>query len=203
MTTANRQKLMVAALAALAIGAFFWFRPSRGASAPTRQDTGSNAPVASPKVPGAAARTGKVELPATIPPVAQNPNNERTIPWKEVDPEQERKARAEQELTYRIRRLRFLLNDAAADCYSGPPSKDQITLAYTLVVEKETLRVENVRVGENSIRDTAVSDCLISAVKDLRSIAPSVGDLRQEETSTISLSDLTDNNRRQDRGNSP
>jgi hypothetical protein len=128
-----------------------------------------------------------------------SPTGERRIPWKEVDPVEAKKMQEAESLKYRIYRLRFLLADAAASCYGGDvnsaESKQQISLSYTLVVDKEVLRVESVRITENSVRDRAVGECLVGAVRDLRSIAPDIGDLRQEQQTSISLADLANSNK--------
>jgi len=113
-----------------------------------------------------------------------------------VDAVPDPKAVAEQELIYRKRRLRLALADAAQDCYAGPDAKDEIELEYTLVVQREELRADNVRVKSSSMKDPKVERCIIDAVRDLRSLADKIPDMKEEQGLVISLHDLWDRNRR-------
>src|SRR5262245_22116013 len=105
-------------------------------------------------------------------------------------------AAAEQELIYRKRRLRLTLADAAQGCYAGPDAKDEIELEYTLVVQKEEIRADNVRVKTSSIKDPKVERCIVDAVRDLRSLGDKIPDMKEEQGLVISLHDLWDRNRR-------
>lgn len=111
-------------------------------------------------------------------------------------------AAAEQELIYRKRRLRLTLADAAQGCYGGPDAKDEIELEYTLVVQKEEIRADNVRVKSSSIKDPKVERCIVDAVRDLRSLADKVPDMKEEQGLVISLHDLWDRNRRDNQAKS-
>lgn len=101
----------------------------------------------------------------------------------------------EEKLVYKQRRLRFRLTDAAADCYNGSDSKEQIAFAYTMIVEREQLRVENFRVLSSNLSDRAVEECIVGAIKDLRTTAPGIPDATKDVQSTISLHDLWVRNR--------
>lgn len=100
----------------------------------------------------------------------------------------------EEKLTYKMRRLRFQLTDAAADCYQGEDSRQQIALAYTLVVSGGELTVEDVRELDSNIEDRTVENCIVGAVKLLSSTVD-VPDVRKEQQTVISLHDLYVRNR--------
>jgi hypothetical protein len=103
---------------------------------------------------------------------------------------------ARQELTYRMRRMRLTLADAAESCYHGPDSQDSIELEYTLVVEHEEIRADNVRIKRNEIKDPTVSRCILDAVRDMRALGDKIPDTKQEQGLVLSLHDLWDRNRR-------
>lgn len=111
------------------------------------------------------------------------------------NPEEE----AKQELIYRKSRLRLTLADAAASCYHGKDSHDEIDIDYTLVVEKEVLRTENVRIKSSSIKDPAVERCMVDAVRDLRTFADKIPDMREDQSQYMSLHDLYDRNQRDEK----
>ena len=198
----TRRTLISAAVVATAIGVTLWWTRSSRNAAP-RAPTSSASRSAT--LPGVALRDRSGELP--VPPIIGSTGSAVgqgtkvvSIPVTEVNVEQDRAMRAQQELTYRIARLRFLLADAAAPCYQGGPSNEKINVGYTIVVHNDELHIENLRVHESSIRDSAVQACLIGAVRDLRTLAPNIGELRQENESWIALADLADSNRRYQRG---
>ena len=114
-------------------------------------------------------------------------------------------AAAAEELKYRKSRLRLTLADAAAPCWSGGDSKEEIELEYTLVVDKEVIRADNVRVKSSAISDPTVERCIIDAVRDLRTLGDKIPNLREDQGLVMSLHDLYDRNRRGavDRGESP
>jgi len=103
---------------------------------------------------------------------------------------------AREELIYRKRRLRLTLADAAASCYKGNDSRDDLDLEYTLVVEEQIVRTENVRVKSSNIKDPSVERCIVDAVRDLRTFADKVPNLREEQSQFISLHELYDRNQR-------
>jgi hypothetical protein len=109
------------------------------------------------------------------------------------DPE----AAAAEELKYRKSRLRLTLADNAAPCWSGGDSKEEIELEYTLVVDKEVIRADNVRVKTSNITDPTVERCIIDSVRDLRSLGDKIPDLREEQGVFLSLHDLHDRNVRE------
>jgi hypothetical protein len=108
-------------------------------------------------------------------------------------------AAAAEELTYRKRRLPLKLSDAAAPCWSGGDSKEEIELEYTMVVENEVIRADNVRVKRSNLTNPTVERCIIDAVRDLRALADKVPDTREEGGLVMSLHDLHDRNDRNDR----
>jgi len=101
----------------------------------------------------------------------------------------------EELLTYRTRRLRFQLTDAAAACYDGPDSKQQLALSYTLVIENHELSVVDTRLLESNLADRNVENCIVNAVKTLRAPAPDIADMRKDQETVISLHDLNARNR--------
>ena len=113
------------------------------------------------------------------------------------DPE----AAAATELTYRKSRLRLTLADAAAQCWSGGDSRESIELEYTLVVEKEVIRADNVRVKESNIADPTVARCIVDAVRDLRTLGDKIPDMREDQGLIMSLHDLYDRNLREAKSN--
>jgi hypothetical protein len=108
------------------------------------------------------------------------------------DPESE----AREELKYRKSRLRLALSDEAAACWSGGDVKDEeIELEYTLIVENEVIRTDNVRVKQSSLKSANVERCIIDSVRDLRAFAERIPNLREEQGLTISMHDLFVRNR--------
>jgi hypothetical protein len=102
---------------------------------------------------------------------------------------------AEEKLLYRKRRLRFALSDAAAECWSGDDNKADIEVGYTLVVEHEVLRVEDLRMLDSTLPDPALEDCILHQIADLRAPADGIPDMREAGSSFISLHDLFVRNR--------
>jgi hypothetical protein len=109
------------------------------------------------------------------------------------DPE----AAAAEELKYRKSRLRLTLADAAAPCWSGDDSKEEIELEYTLVVENEVIRADNVRIKQSNISNPAVARCIVDSVRDLRTLGDKIPNMREEQGLVMSLHDLYDRNRRE------
>jgi hypothetical protein len=101
----------------------------------------------------------------------------------------------EEKMIYKQRRLRFRLTDAATACYDGPDAKEQISLAYTMVVEQGKLRVEDVRVLSSDLSSNTVQECIIAAVSSLSTTAPDIPDTRKAAQTTIGLHDLWVRNR--------
>jgi hypothetical protein len=109
------------------------------------------------------------------------------------DPE----AAAAEELKYRKSRLRLTLADAAAQCWSGGDSKEEIELEYTLVVENEVIRADNVRIKQSNLSDPAVARCIVDSVRDLRTLGDKIPNMREDQGLVMSLHDLYDRNRRE------
>jgi hypothetical protein len=128
------------------------------------------------------------------PRTAIDPRNGSTI-REIVDSVNDPAELAREELTFRMRRLRLVLSDEAASCYKGGDGKEEIELDYTLVVENEVIRTENVRVAKSGLKDATVERCIIEAVRDLRGFAENVTDMREEQGLTMSLHDLYVRNR--------
>jgi hypothetical protein len=104
----------------------------------------------------------------------------------------------EERMTYRIRRMRFELNDAAAACYDGPDGKGAITIDYTMVVRDGWLVVEDVVEVGSTMNDPKTEDCIIASIKSLRAPAPDVKDMRRSTGTVISQHDLWVTNRSAD-----
>jgi hypothetical protein len=96
----------------------------------------------------------------------------------------------EERLTYRVRRMRFELNAAAAACYDGPDGTGEITLDYTLVVRAGQLVIEDVVKVGSTMNDAATEDCIVAAIRALRAPAPDVPDMRRPQGTVISQHDL-------------
>ncbi|MCB9573615.1 MAG: hypothetical protein H6709_16165 [Kofleriaceae bacterium] len=105
---------------------------------------------------------------------------------------------AEEKMTYRVRRLRFDLTDAAAACYDGGDGKLSMALDYTMVVKDHELVTEDVRVAGSNLGDKQLEDCIVTAIKNLRAPAPDVPDMRRPQGTTISQHDLWVRNRSAD-----
>ena len=204
----TRRTLIAGTIVAIAVAVTIWWQRSNRPTPQAPVSTAAQPNMCSGTEPPPSERNGKLPtLPAPINAPRQDaspqPAGSKAIPVQEVDVAADKKMRAEQELTYRIARLRFLLAEAAAPCYQGGPSDEKINVGYTIVVHNDELRVENLRVRESLIRDSAVQNCLIGAVRDLRTLAPNIGELRQESDTWIALADLADSNRRFERSNAP
>nr|HEX4316637.1 hypothetical protein [Kofleriaceae bacterium] len=128
------------------------------------------------------------------PKVRYNPIN-KSYEREMVDAVPNPEAAAREELQYRISRLRLSASDAAAQCYKGDDSNQTIHIEYTVVVDKEQLRADNVRVLDNSITDSQVTGCIIQSVKDMSSFAERMPDMRKDEELVMSLHDLYTRNR--------
>lgn len=164
-------------------------------------------------VPKRAAQGARTELPPTAeaeaevaPPVDLSDPSPGVKKWKEpglpgtfreiVAPDDSENL--EEKLTYKMRRLRFRLTDAAAECYAGEDSKQQVAIEYTLVVKGGELSAEDVRPLDSNITDRNLENCIINSVKTLRSSAPGIEDLRKQQRTVISLHDLWVRNRASD-----
>ena len=101
----------------------------------------------------------------------------------------------EEKMTYKQRRLRFKLTDAAAACYDGPDAKEQIAIAYTMVVKDGVLRTEDVHVLTSDLSSNAVQECILAAVRNLATTASDIPDTRKKARTTIGLHDLYVRNR--------
>jgi hypothetical protein len=203
-----RQRLARVGLAVVAIGAgAFWIlRPDAG-PAPARAGR-------SAKIDVRGVEPAKHEsVPAQKPQMVMTesglrPQSTRRTPRTWVDPlsgavnreildaVSDPDAAAAEELTYRKRRLPLKLSDAAAPCWSGGDSKEEIELDYTMVVENEVIRVDNVHVKRSNITNPTVERCIIDAVRDLRALADKVPDTRENGGLVMSLHDLYDRNDR-------
>ncbi|HSS00624.1 MAG TPA: hypothetical protein VLM79_26375 [Kofleriaceae bacterium] len=207
----NRRIALVGGVAAVALGAYWWLHRE---------------PVTAP---AAASRSAKVDVRAVKPaapgrPTAEKPRmvmtesglrpqTTRKEPRTWVDPVSgavnreildavpDPAAAAAVELKYRKSRLRMTLADAAAQCWGGGDSKESIELEYTLVVEKEVIRADNVRIKESSVADPTVARCIVDSVRDMRTLGDKIPDMREEQGLVMSLHDLYDRNQREAKGN--
>jgi hypothetical protein len=96
----------------------------------------------------------------------------------------------EERLTYRLRRLRFRLTDAAASCYDGGDGRESVALAYTLVVDGGRLRTADVAVVESSLSDKRLEACILDAVRRLEAPAPDLPPVRRAQQTVIGQHDL-------------
>jgi hypothetical protein len=204
----KRRFVVVAGAGVVAIAVGYWLLPSSkesakpGAPRATRTATRDVAPSlgsTSPEAPkprmvmtesGLRPQTTRKAPRQWVDPVSGAVNREilDAVP----DPE----AAAAEELKYRKSRLRLTLADAAAPCWGGGDSKEEIELEYTLVVDKEVIRADNVRVKTSSITNPTVERCIIDSVRDLRTLGDKIPNLREEQGLIMSLHDLYDRNRR-------
>ena len=71
------------------------------------------------------------------------------------------------------------------------------------MVEHEVIRADNVRVKTSNITDSTVERCLIDAVRDLRTLADKIPDMREDQGMIMSLHDLYDRNQRDAKDRAP
>ena len=207
--------VLLTGTAAIVIAAVYWLLPS----APDATQPGA------PRAAAASPRRAEPSLPSA--PVAVTrpkmvmtesgwrPQTNRKTPreWKDpvtgainreiLDAVPDPAAAAAEELKYRKSRLRLTLADAAAPCWSGGDSKEEIELEYTLVVEHETLRADNVRVKTSNLTNPTAERCIIDAVRDLRTLADKIPDMREDGGVIMSLHDLYDRNQRDTKDRTP
>ena len=207
--------VLVAAITAIVIAAAYWLLPSApGASQPAASRAASATPRgAEPSLPATPAAVARPQMVMTE--SGLRPQTVRKTPrqWKDpvtgainreiLDAVPDPAAAAAEELKYRKSRLRLTLADAAAPCWSGSDSKEEIELEYTLVVEHETLRADDVRVKTSSITNPTTERCIIDAVRDLRTLAAKIPDMREDGGIIMSLHDLYDRNQRDARDRAP
>jgi hypothetical protein len=207
--------VLVAAITAIVIAAAYWLLPSaQGAGQPTASRAASATPRgAEPSLPAAPAAVAQPKMVMTE--SGLRPQTLRKTPrqWKDpvtgainreiLDAVPDPAAAAAEELKYRKSRLRLTLADAAAPCWSGSDSREEIELEYTLVVEHETLRADNVRVKTSNLTNPTTERCIIDAVRDLRTLADKIPDMREDGGIVMSLHDLYDRNQRDARDRAP
>jgi hypothetical protein len=105
-----------------------------------------------------------------------------------------------EKLTYRMRRLRFELTDAAATCYRGGDGEEQVILAYDLQVVKGVLSVDNLQLLSSSLTDKALETCIMDKVRALRADAADVPDMRKSAKTVIDQHTLWSANRHAEGG---
>lgn len=192
-TMSKRSWLVVGGLAAIAIVGWFKFRGGDARSAPTPAAANSkDPPTQLASAGGGATERPTIEVAKALPPPQQW--SDKRYPGvtfmavEEAKPDPVREA--EERLLYSKRRLRFALSDAAAECYSGPDDKADIELKYTLIVENEILRVEDLEMVDSNLPSVELEQCIMQQIRDLRSSAAEIPDLREAGSSYISLHDL-------------
>jgi hypothetical protein len=118
-------------------------------------------------------------------------NADHTVCHREiVDAVPDEELRQKEEMKYKIQRLRLSASDAAAPCYTGGDSRESMDITYTVVIDKEQLHAENVRVSDNTISDPAVTACILSTVRDMSTLAEQMPDMRVDEHLTMDLHSL-------------
>jgi hypothetical protein len=205
-----KQRLAVAAgIAVVAAGAAYWF--SRPDSSSAQGRAGRTAKIDVRGVEPARSEPAPVQKPKMVmtesgwrPQTARKPRTwidpvNGAINREIVDAVPDPEAAAAEELIYRKRRLSFKLADAAAPCWTGGDSREEIEFEYTIVVENEELRVDNVRVKRSNIASPSVERCITDAVRDLRSLADKIPDMREDSGVVMSLHELHDRNDREAR----
>lgn len=115
--------------------------------------------------------------------------------FREAVPPDESKV-AEQQLQYKMRRLRFELSDTAATCYTGDGSKESVIVGYDLVVSDGVLSLENVRKLSSTLTDPALESCILDKLTKLRAPADDIPDARSSAKATLDLESLAAANRR-------
>jgi hypothetical protein len=209
----KRRFALVAAATVVAIGAYWLLRPDAGSPQATARR--------SAKVEVRGIKPGEPEHPAAeksrmvMTEGGLRPQTTRKQPRTWVDPVSgavnreildavpDPAAAAAEELKYRKSRLRLSLADAAAPCWSGDDSREEIELEYTLVVENEVIRADNVRLKQSNVADPAVAKCIIDSVRDLRTLGDKIPNMREEQGLVMSLHDLYDRGRREAKDKSP
>jgi hypothetical protein len=207
----NRRIALVAGIAAVAIGAYGWLR-REPATAPAAAGRSAKVDVRGVK-PAGAERPAADKPRMVMTESGLRPQTARKEPRTWVDPVSgavnreildavpDPAAAAAEELKYRKSRLRLTLADAAAQCWGGGDSKESIELEYTLVVEKEVIRADNVRIKDSSVSDPTVARCIVDAVRDMRTLGDKIPDMREEQGVIMSLHDLHDRNQRDAKNN--
>lgn len=210
-----KQRLaLIAGTTVVVVGAAYWFLPSTSGSQPAQARRSAKVDVRS--VEPAASEPAPVQKPRMVMTESgPRPQTSRKTPRTWVDPVSgavhreildavpDPAAAAAEELRYRKRRLPFKLSDAAAQCWSGPDSKEELELEYTLIVEGEVMRLDNVRVQRSNITDPTVERCIVDSVRQLRSVADKIPDMREDGGMIMSLHDLHDRNDRAARAAKP
>jgi hypothetical protein len=206
----KRRVALAVGAAVVVIGGACWFlRPgSRAAQATARRSAKIDVRDVNPAAP-AAVRPDKPKPRMVMTESGWKVQTTRTKPREWVDPVSgavrreildgvpDPEAAAAEELKYRKSRLRLTLADNAAPCWSGGESKEEIEIEYTLVVENEVIRADNVRTKTSNITDPAVERCIIDSVRDLRTLGDKIPDMREDQGVYMSLHDLHDRNERE------
>ena len=198
----------LAGVAAIVIAAAYWALPSAPSETPTSARRATR--VSSRDVAPSLAQAPEVKAPPKMVMTESGwrPQTTRKKPREWIDPVSgalnreivdavpDPEAAAAEELKYRKSRLRLTLADAAAPCWTGGDSKEEIELEYTLVVDKETIRTDNVRVKTSNVSNPTVERCILDAVRDLRSPGDKIPDMRADQGLIMSLHELHDRNER-------
>jgi hypothetical protein len=204
-------KLRVAVLGGIGVGVVgfaIWLMrapseaPSSAASRPSRATTRSTAPALEASATPAARPKMVLTESGWRPQTTQGKPREWVDPASGainrelVDAVPDPEGDAREELKYRVGRLKFQLADAAAPCWTGADSKQEIEFDYTLIVEHEQIRADNVRIKSSTVADPTVERCIVDAVRGLSSPAQKIPDMREEQGMFMSLHDLYDRNER-------
>lgn len=204
----QRRLVLVTGATLAVVGAAYWLRPTaQPAQATVRRS--ARVAVRDVSAPPAREPAPAEKVPMVLTESGWRPQTTRTQPREWVDPVSgavhremldavpDPAAAAAEELKYRKSRLRLTLADSAAPCWNGGDSREAIELDYTLIVEKEMIRTDNVRIRNSRISNPTVERCIIDAVRDMRMSADRIPDLREEQGLVMSLHDLHDRNQRQ------
>ncbi|HEX3478565.1 MAG TPA: hypothetical protein VHT91_26265 [Kofleriaceae bacterium] len=206
--------VLLAGMAAIVVVAAYWLLPSApGATQPAARRASATPRGVEPSLPAVPTAVDRPRMVMTESGWRPQTNRKTPREWKDpvtgainreiLDAVPDPAAAAAEELKYRKSRLRLTLADAAAPCWSGSDSKEEIELEYTLVVEHETLRADNVRVKTSNITNPTAERCIIDAVRDLKTLADKIPDMREDGGIIMSLHDLYDRNQRDAKDRAP
>ncbi len=130
-------------------------------------------------------------------PVFNPKNGSYEMPLIDAVPDPEGEAR--EEFGYKAHRLKLGLGDEAGRCYTGgPDGKEEIDISYSMVVENEVLRADNVRVVSNTFSDPGATACILQAVRDMRQLVEKMPNMHEDTEFIISQHDLYVRNHQDD-----
>jgi len=194
--TAMKKRYVAAGAVIVGLGGYFLLRDTSDAAEPKKVSTRDG----SMRID----RPHNVETPVARPSTPQrrkpkekwNPvtkSFEREI--MDANPEDELERAQKDELLYKISRLRLSASDAAAPCWKGGDSTEEIHIKYSVIVDKEAVRADNVRVIDNNISDAKTTACIVQSIEDMSTDGDGLPNMTKDFELTMSLHDLYVRNR--------